>query len=187
MIESKKSGFTLIEIVIAFIIMGLILAVALPRFGQQSPRHERKKFITQLNSLAQSALQHTFVTRTMHKVVINLEQRRAWIEFSPSNNVDERGNMYFERLTRWHAPTEMVIPSYLKMKSFIVGGSEQVQRSINRATIEFYFLIGPDGIAQEVTMTLIDSRRQRDRPDASMPPISLILSPFRVQFDESSD
>ena len=177
---NARHGFTLLEIMIAIAIIGVVMAISVPYFRGRTPRYEREEFIAKVNSLAQVAWQHTLVTHTLHKVTFDLKNRRASIAFAGHGAEVEKGEPTFTPLTAWHAPTSMVWDKRFKIRQFIINGFDEMARSAHRETVEVYFYIMPDGIAQQVTINFLDTK---DTINNKPRKVGLVLNPFTAQFE----
>ena len=59
----RNNGFTLLEVLIVIAIMGILLAIALPNFGQYAVRAQRVEARNALQMIASQIDQHYRVTR----------------------------------------------------------------------------------------------------------------------------
>lgn len=177
---NARRGFTLIEIMIAIAIIAMVMAVAIPNFRGRSPRYERESFIAQVNGIMQVAWQHTLATNALHRVTFDLKKRRVSIDSAPPGAEQKKGDPEFTVLKSWHAPTSFSWEKQFKVKQFLIQGFDEMTRSAHRQTQEVYFFIMPDGITQQITINLLDTK---DTIGNKPRKFGLVLNPFSAQFD----
>src|SRR5438105_288539 len=81
----SRFGFTLIEIVVAILIIGIVATIVVPNLVRQLPYYERQQFVTKLNALTQLAWNNALTTGKIHRVVIDAIKKTVWIEIANDN------------------------------------------------------------------------------------------------------
>ena len=125
-----RAGFTLIEIIIVVSIIGLLMAVGLPRiFNLRVPATQQ--FIARLNAFVQQGAQAALQTGTVQAIKFNLGARTV-----------ERDN----------SQLRVSIPDDLKIQDIIINGEPQV----TDRTVEVRVYINPQGHTQNVKLILTE-------------------------------
>ncbi|WP_421899503.1 pilus assembly FimT family protein [Maridesulfovibrio sp.] len=73
--EPVQNGFTLLELIVVMVIMSIVMAVLLPRLGDQLLSNSLRAAVSDLGAIATSARFRAADTGKQHIVVINQETR----------------------------------------------------------------------------------------------------------------
>lgn len=175
-----RKGFTLLEIIVAVAIIGLVSAIVIPNFMRRAPSYERQEAIANLNALTQLAWQNALIEDKIHKIKFNFKTGQVSLEIATGEY--EKGEPTFKPLERMHISTEFIWPEHLEIRQFIVEKFDEMARFIGKRTETVWFFIMPDGLAQDVIINFIDTKDQL--PDGRARSGGLVLNPFNVQFKE---
>ena len=157
-----KPGFSLIELMIVILLLGLIAAMGIPRFLRSS-RPPTQDFIGRLNVLVRDGVQLAEKKRKVYKIFFDL----------PSKKVDIRG------VTGADASGSIAIPDAVEVSDVLIEGKSQFAAGGGeKRTV--YFLINPDGITQDVTLSLIDHTVRSHNPAGGQ--YDYTLNPFTATF-----
>lgn len=156
-----KKGFSLIELTIVILIIGIIASLGLPRFFRGS-RTKSEQFIAQLTGLVRDGVQLALQTNEPQKVLFNLMAKKVELQ-SIADNKTRRS---------------MNIPSGVEVEDLLINGKSPFVGGGEKRTV--YFLINPDGISQEVTLILIDHAVKSRNPRAGR--YEFYLNPFTGVF-----
>ena len=154
----KKTGFTLIELMIVLAILGLVSALVLPNFLKKSASKQRKTCIEQLNGLLHIAWQQSVTRSLPHKIVFDFEKKSITLHQGIIS--DSKGEYEYKPFKATHLSTFMQLPVEIRIKHFIVDGFDEMSRFIGGTTTESWFFINNHGIAQQITIVLT----QQDMP-----------------------
>ena len=171
---SNRLGFTLIELMVALAIIGILAAMVIPNFQRMQPGYERDQFIARLNGLVQFSWQNAIVTHSIHKVAFDMGERRAWIERATDER-DREGEPVFKPITGQYMDTSMIWSKQIEVKQFIIEGFDEMARFAGRKTAKVWFFLVPEGLSQEVTINLIDTY---DTLAGKPRQVGLVLNPF---------
>lgn len=176
---TSKSGFSLLEILITMAIVGFIATAIVPSLWRRSPGYERKQLISQLNSFTQHVWHQAMKTGKVFKVVFNLKTLQVELEQETDKKADN-GESVFEPVKRVYFSRSFAWPKELPIKQFIVEGSDLMARYVGKASDKVWFFVIPEGLTQEVTINMIDTKDllQNKKPRE----IGLVLNPFSAQF-----
>lgn len=174
----NNPGFSLLEIMIAVAIIGMVAATVVSNFARRMPRAQRENFINSLNNLAQFARQRTLITRKLHKVAFDLAQRRAWIEQQMGK--DSKGEPVFAPIKSASIRASYSWEPHFVFQNFFIEGVDELSAySSGKKTEEVWFFIVPDGLAQEVTINVADTK---DTINKRSRHIGLVLNPFTAEY-----
>ncbi len=160
--SAHKQGFTLIEIVIVILIIGIIAAVGVPRF-MRSPTSQTEQFVGRLNGLIQEAVESAQRSGASKRIFVDLIGKNVAIQ---SVGGKQEGKAI-------SIPDAVEVSDvFINDKSAFALGSGEKRN--------FYFLINPEGISQEVRLVLIDHGIRARSPRGGV--FEFYLNPFTVVF-----
>lgn len=154
----KKTGFTLIELMIVLAILGLVSALVLPNFLKKSASKQRKTCIEQLNGLLHVAWQQSVTQARPYKIVFDFEKKM--VTLSQGIFSDTKKEYEYKPFNMTHLITSIRLPDEIRIKRFIVDGFDEMSRFMGGATTESWFFINNRGIAQQATIVIT----QNDMP-----------------------
>lgn len=172
-----RPGLSLIELLIALAIVGMLMASIIPMLGQREPGHERKKFTARLNALMHTAWEQSVISNKVHRVLFDFQQRKAFVERDMTQSPEGKA-LEFEKVKGISA--EMDWPKNFEIRQFIVEGFDEMKRFGGRkgAETSWYYII-PNGMTQQVTINGVDKEEIiRGKPS----PFGLVLNPYMAQF-----
>ncbi len=166
----KKTGFTLIELVVVLVMLGLLITIAIPNF-RRIPDRERKEFALHLNTLTSYALQRAIEQRKIHKVLFNVAQRKISLEQEIRKTAS--GEREFKPIKSTYLRSTCTWSDRLIIKNFYIDKEDKTQ--LVGKLSEVWFFVMPDGITQEVIINIVD-KQDRSRE------FSLEVNPFSGYF-----
>ncbi len=176
---NTSPGFSLLQIVIAIAILGIVAAVALPNFTRRMPGYERKAFVTQLNALMAEAWQQGLQSQKLQKIVCDLNKRELFVEQQVKE--DDKGEPVFARSTTPYTKTAVIWPKSLQIRQLFIQGFDELNaQASQRKTDQIWFFMVPDGLSQEVIMNMLSVND--GQADDQGKQIGLVLNPFTSQF-----
>jgi prepilin-type N-terminal cleavage/methylation domain-containing protein len=172
---SHNSGFTLIELMIGIVIIGIMMAAIVPLMREKEPGYERKQFTARLNTLMQRAWQNAIITHAVHRVLFDFEARKAFTEKDIAKSPTAK-KLEFEKVKG--PDIEMSWPNTFIIQQFIVEGFDEMRRLAGGVKTAWFYLI-PDGMTQQVAINGIDKDEIIEgRPSR----FGLVLNPYTAQF-----
>jgi prepilin-type N-terminal cleavage/methylation domain-containing protein len=175
----KKSGFSLLEIMVAVVIIGLLAAIVIPNLGRSKARQERDKFISELNSLTGFALQNAVKTKKLHQVLFNFGKKEIYLNIATEK--DKYGKMQYVQVKRSYVKNIVKMIDQLELKNFYVEGKDLAGTisSSSKAGESWFFV--SDGICQTVIINYLDNNQEKSGRNKLQ--LGLVLNPFSAQFE----
>lgn len=175
MFGTAKQGFSLIEIMVVIMIMGIMAAIVVPNLRQRVPGHKRKAFITELNTLMALGWQDALATQKVHRVFFDIDARVVSLEIEEIGPSDHE--IAYKPIKQAYRTTSYEWPEEIEIKNFYIDGSDELNQP-ERKTSSLWFYIMPEGLSQNVIINVEDtSQTQPIR-------LGLVLNPFTVQLKE---
>ena len=175
----NQQGFTLIEILVAIVLIGIMATIVVPSLTRGTGRYGREQFIYQLQALVQLGWQSALSTGKIHRVLVDIDKRAISLG-SASGTFDKNGDPEFKPAKVLFVKSSMTWPAHIQIKQFNIEGFDEMSRyGVGRKTTEMWFYIMPDGLTQEVTINALDTK---DLKNNKPRPFSLVLSPFSAIF-----
>jgi prepilin-type N-terminal cleavage/methylation domain-containing protein len=134
----QRRGFTIIELMVVILLIGIITAMGLPRF-LRSPTPLAQDFTQRLNVL---------MTEAIGQAQKEGEPRRIF--FNLASGMVEMQTQSGKRLAG-----TVEIPAPIEIIEVVINGENQFQRGGGRT---FYFLINAEGVCQEVLLSLEEKK-----------------------------
>lgn len=152
----QRSGFTIIEIMVVIILIGIITTIGLPRF-----LHSRvpiaQSFMHQVNLLVTDAVAYAQKEGEPCRIFFNLGAQEVELQTAQGKRVGG----------------SLEIPSVLQVTDVVINGESQFQAGSGKT---FYFLVNPEGMSQEVHLTLEEKKGSTTRS------YTFYLNPFLTSF-----
>jgi len=164
MICFSRSGFSIIELIIVILIIGLLLSVGLPRFMSIGISNS-DKFIACLNKITLEGTQKAQKFKKTYKVFINFVSRKIeLIQHVIKQDVDVKPEDF------------EIFPSFIEIEDFLIDNKSQFASSFSSKK-SAYFLINPDGITQNTKIIFKDNNSKSKKKS-----YEIVLNPFISQF-----
>ena len=173
-----KPAFTLIEVLVVIAIIALMATIVIPNLRPTRLSVGRQTFIAQLNELTQFAWRRAVTTRLITRLLFDFSARTARVEQQIPNRF-EKGEPQFEPARG--GPGTISWSTWIQIRHFAIDGFDEMSRAMgNRKTEESWFYVMPDGITQQVTIGLVDTK---DVISTGKPrSVTLEINPFTAQF-----
>lgn len=173
-----KSGFGLLEIMVAITLIALLATVVVPNLSPKNAAQERKTFIAQLNALTRLAVTQAHATRKIHRVYIDFKQQLAHVEVQ-ADKKDAKGDTLYQTISAPYLDNKIAWPKRYAVREYFVEGIDELA-SGNKRINEVWFYVIPNGRTQHIVINMIDMQdKKRGKPVA----VGLVLNPFSAQFE----
>jgi prepilin-type N-terminal cleavage/methylation domain-containing protein len=166
--QNNRTGFTLIEIVVAIALLALVSALVIPRIRRQ-PLPVPKLFEQQLNSVLQIAKTNALETQKLHRIMFDLKNNNAFIEIV-ADKKDSQGKNAFEKLSIPYVKTSFPLNENLTVERFIVNGKNLMLRGDDLSYTGMWFYITAEGICQDIEIGLYDQDKKQN--------VTIKINPF---------
>ena len=177
--NDNRPGFTLIEIMVAILIVGLMAAIIAPNLGRKNPEYERRQFLGRLNALVRLAAQQASVTGKLHRLHFDLEHHKVMVEVKTEGK-DSKGESAFKQMKAPYLHSVLTWPAYYKIQNFVIEKHDELKNEESTNTNKkVWFFIMPDGLAQDVIINFIDKNPAYRNKTKQ---IGLVMNPFSAQF-----
>lgn len=176
--KNKQSGFTIIELLLVIIIIGILSSTLVPLLKTKNPRYERKLFLARLNALMQLAWQRAVVMNSVIRVMFDVSKKTIVLE----QQVQQTGKAEpsFTPIKQSYISSSLLIPSSLLIKKFFIEGSNEMDR-VDKNTAQVWFYIVPRGLAQQVEINAIDISNIKNKKTEFF---NIRINPFTGRFAE---
>ncbi len=176
-----KRGFSLLELMVAIALIGIVAAIVAPNLRRRGPKEEREQFIENLNGLMKFAWQNGVTSGKTQKIEFDFSKARRKITISESTGKkNKEGEQEFKSVNSKYGSTTLKIPSHFVFKNFYIEGFDEITRHAAGKEVTAWFYIIPEGLSQSVIINFIDTK---DKTAGGRPrPVGLVLNPFYVQF-----
>lgn len=175
----NKSGVTLLEVVIALLLMGVLASLIGPNIFQRGARYERQQFIARINALVQLAWQQAIIERKVMKVEFDFAKKTIQVQRAKTKQQFEK-EQKFEPLANMPIQTRYEWPQQFEIKQFVVEGQNLMGAFARGTTDAGWFFLVPDGLAQQVIINFTDTK---DTIEQKSRQVGMVLNPFTAQFN----
>src|SRR5689334_14823272 len=175
----RKNGFSLVELMIALVIIGIVSAIVLPAITRRSAVQERRLFVSRLNALLQFAWQQSITRKVAHRIEFDFAKRFVTVLYQVQ--AADGAEAKFQPVTVAFTDTTLPIPDALTIKRFVIEGFDEISRFAGGRTTASWFLINAHGVPQTVSI-LITYKKDEE----AIGTLALELNPLLMQFEERS-
>ncbi len=175
----SQNGFTLLEILIALALIGLLVGIVAPNLQRLMPQYERKQFIGRLNEILQFGWQQAIITNKICKIIFDIDTRNVSLQIATEEQ-DRQGDQLFKPIKGEYLKTSFTWSNQFQFKQFFIEGFDEMSRFVGPKTASVWFYVIPEGLAQDVIINILDMKDlKNNKPRA----IGLVLNPFTAQFN----
>ncbi len=175
-----RPGFSLIELMIVFALLGMLGAFVVPNLFRQKQGAARKEFLDSFATLLKNAVLRSIVTNSVHQIYIDLVHGVIQIRVHDPKSIETNQHKQFvplhdqEYVTQIPAVHQKNLDLHqFSIKNFYINGVEELVAGTQTLDIMFYIM--PDGTSQAIIANMVD-----EDPDGLAPDIkfSYEINPF---------
>ena len=171
--RSVQSGFSLLELMIVFALIGLLGAFVVPNLFRTKQGAARKEFLTEFEALLKDAVLRSITENKIHQIFIDLEHEKIQIRIFEKNSIEMNHHKKFVRLIDAQYLTEINFPKRFIIKDFFINGIQELVPGNMILDVVFYVM--PDGTSQAIVANLIEEDIDGIAPDTKF---SFVINPF---------
>jgi prepilin-type N-terminal cleavage/methylation domain-containing protein len=175
MLGKSKQGFSLLEIMVVILLLGIVATIVVPNLQQRVPGHKRKAFISELNTLLALGWQQAFVTQKIHRIYFDVVDRIVKLESEEPGPVEKE--VVYKPVIQTYRTSSYEWPEEITIKNFYIDGIDELNQP-ERNTTSVWFYIMPEGLSQAVVINIEDTSQSQPIR------LGLVLNPFTVQLKE---
>ncbi len=175
---NKKTGFSLLELMIVIALIGVLGAAVMPNLQRSTPRYEREEFIARFNALTQLAWQQALITHKTQQISVDVSKKTIFL-LSATGDADRSGQPVFKPTAGLVQNTSLPIPDQIDIKQFFIEKFDMMAKFTRGKAEEVWFYIIPEGMAQDVVVNFVDTKDMLNNAPRS---VGLVLNPFTAQF-----
>jgi type II secretory pathway pseudopilin PulG len=178
--KSNQSGFSLLELMVIFALLGLLGAFVVPNLFKTKQGAQRKEFLASFEHLLKDAVLRAIMTNSVHQIYIDLVGGTIQTRIYDSQSIETNRHKQFKPLVDEQYLTR--IPSKyqknldlkrFKIKNFFINGIEELVPGT--ATLDLMFYVMPDGSSQAIIANMVDEDEDGVQPDVQF---SYEINPF---------
>lgn len=170
----KKSGFTLLEIMVVLMLIGILSSLVTPNFFRKQKGVVKKQFVAEFTTLMQNTLQQAILSKKIQQVFFDIKNHTITVKsHNPSLETDDKHEQFTIDPDSLASPIN--IPTSFIFKNFIINDKDEVE--YGRETNNAWFYVMPDGTSQPVIINF----EEYDPDTADNELFSLTINPFYSQ------
>ena len=170
----RRCGFTLMEVMLTVVVIGIIAGLTLPRLLRRPPVTEWPNILSQLNDMIYFARQEAISDQTVYRLAFYRKERppdRVVVE-SQQDNPEKPGTKIFTAVSSEYFETTYILPPEVRIEAVYLGKQEQLDENKGVG----YCHVIHDGLVQDI---LLHMRRVVDGVEATG---SFTVEPFMGTF-----
>jgi prepilin-type N-terminal cleavage/methylation domain-containing protein len=168
----RLSGFTLLEILIAMIIVGIMMSIVIPRVAHFGQKPE-DNFVENLRILVQVGHTNALMTGVLQRVLFDFKSRGISLQ-QEEPLAQGQNDRKFAPVRVNYLKTQVKIPDNVEVRSFFIQGKDELSHAAGVETPQAWFFIMPQGLVQDVIINSVNNSTRAQR--------SMVMNPFTAQF-----
>jgi prepilin-type N-terminal cleavage/methylation domain-containing protein len=170
-VNNAAKAFTMIEMMVVIVIIGIMAAIMIPRFTQKSPRAEWPMIVDDLNNLVFFARQEAIANQKNYRLAFTNTQNHALMVVveEEKQNPEKPEQIIYEPAFSYYFTPQYIFHESVSLKAFFVNKTKKIEEGEKGK--EYCYVI-PDGLVQDITLQLF----HKNSPDEKG--VTLKMMPF---------
>lgn len=172
--RQNSSGFTLLEMMVVIVLLGLLATIIVPRLTRRNPEAEWIHIVDTLNNMVGFARQESIVNQCPYRLAFYAfpdKEHAVVIEQEVLNPEKKNAKIYIPASSNYF-PTRYTFSPEIKIINIVLNKKSQ----FNGQNVAYCNLI-PEGLVQAITLYL--KRIEKDKEST----VTLTMLPFLGKFD----
>lgn len=171
----KQEAFSLLEILVVVVVIGIMATMALPRLGRKAPKTEWKNVIDEINNLVDYARQEAIANQNIYRLrFISKKTSNDLVQVEiERDNPEKPGQKLYEPIKSYYFKPVYKLPEVITIFAVYHGKTEQFAENKDNA----YCYIIPNGLVQEIFVHMERIIREEKSQ------MTLKMSPFFGKFE----
>lgn len=171
---SKKKAFTLIEMMVVIVLIGILATLIIPRLYMRKPEAEWQNVLDSLNNMVFFARQEAISDQKVYRLLFNAKPNGSNFVVVEQEEIDEEEptKKMYKQVKSYYFDTRYDFNEMIKMVAFYSNGKEQFEENKD---IGLCYVV-PNGLVQDVMIRLV--RKKEDKTSK----VSFKMMPFKGEF-----
>ncbi len=155
--SGTKAGFSLLELLVVLLIIGLLGTIVIPNLQIRAPGYERQEFLASIQGLIGTAWQQVLKTGTLHRLFFDFKKSEIRLEqivkTEQFGGEKEEGKL----VELPYIKTQLAIPPAVAIKQLFIDGTDVLNQPGVKVETAWFYMV-PEGLSQAVVINLVDTR-----------------------------
>ena len=174
--RGRRSGFTLLEILLVMVVIGVVATMTLPRLFRKKPQAKWETVLDEVNNLVSYARQEAISNQNIYRLHFQTTRAggyRVQVEVESDDPEKPTQKLYTPTKSYYFNP-QYTFPKSITIQAVYHGREEQLSQNRQHA----YCYVIPDGLVQEILIHLV--RKEEDEKESK---VSFQMAPFFGKFE----
>ena len=170
----KHPAFSLLEIMLAMVVIGILSTMAVPRLIRRGPNAKWETVVNEVNNLLYFARQEAIATNNIYRLrFISKATKSSVIVEVEKPDPEKINRKIYETIKSYYFTPEYTFPDVITIDAVFHGKQEQLEENKDQA----YCYVIPNGLVQEIFVHLT-----RDQ-DNKISKATFKIEPFLGKFE----
>jgi len=151
--NTQQSGFSLLELMIVFVLLAMLGAVVVPNIFRVKPGAVQKEFLSSLETMVKQAVVRSIVQQKIHQIYFDIKEEIIQMRIHDPQSIEASLHKQFTEVKDPEYLTHIPFLKHFKIKNFFINGADEVLSGTALQDVLFYIM--PDGTSQPVTANII--------------------------------
>ena len=151
--STKKSGFSLIELMIVFVLIAMLGAFVVPNIFKTKPGVEQKQFLSSLETMLKHTVVRAILEQQIHQIYFDIKHEIIQVRIRDEKSIETSQHKQFTEVKDAEFQTHIPFLKDFKIKNFLINGTDEVLPGAALEDVLFYIM--PDGTSQPVIVNIV--------------------------------